>query len=113
MHSTVRRSQSWSSVRTIGRFIGFMIGIWSTRLFTYHMYEKRNIHNLFGLLERKKVVMHSAPLWFEWIFAVLIGFIAMELFYFLFQELNNRLFLWRRSLRLLVLLKWKIKKARK
>ena len=70
------------------------------------------IHNLFGLLERKQVVVHKAPLWFEWLFAVVIGFIAMELFYFLFRALNNRLILWRRCLRMMVRAKWKIKKAR-
>jgi hypothetical protein len=95
---------------TIGKFIGFMVGIWSANLFTYHIYERKNIHNLFGLLKRKQIVVHRAPLWIEWLFSVLIGFIAMQLVHFLIQELNNRLFLGRKCLKGYVLLKRKFQK---
>jgi len=95
---------------TVGRFIGFLIGLWSTRLFTYHVYEKKSIHNLFGLMKRKQVIVHKAPLWVEWLFAAVIGFIAMELFYFIFLEVNRRLFVWRKCLRMMVILKQKVRR---
>lgn len=98
---------------TIGRFIGFLIGIWSSRLFTYHVYEKKSFQNLFGLLKRKQIVVHKAPLWVEWLFGALIGFIAMELFYFIFIQLNNRLFLRRKCLRIIVLLKRRMKAGKR
>src|SRR6187431_2274216 len=65
---------------TIGRFLAFLIGISSTKLFTYTVMEEKKLRNLFGLLPRKQIVVHRTPHWVELLFAVLIGFIAMELF---------------------------------
>jgi hypothetical protein len=92
---------------TIGRFLGFMVGLSSAKLFTYTVVERRNIHNLFGILPRKHIVMHRAPHWVEYLFAVLVGFIAMELFYYLFQLVNTK-WMWRKSIRVYIILRRKV-----
>lgn len=94
---------------TIGRFFGFLIGLWSTKLFTYHVLEKKSIHNLFGLLHRKQILVHRTSHWVELLFAAAIGFIVMELFYYIFQYITDK-WLWRKTLRLYVLIKWQFKK---
>jgi hypothetical protein len=75
---------------TIGRFIAFLIGLSSTKLFTYTVIEEKKLRNLFGILPRKQIVVHRAPHWVELLFAVLVGFIAMELFNYIFQQLNTK-----------------------
>jgi len=94
---------------TIGKFFAFLIGVWSTRLFTYHVLERRSIHNLFGLLQRRQIVVHRTPHWVELLFAAIIGFVIMELFYYIFQYINKK-WIWRKALRLYILLKWKFEK---
>ena len=94
---------------TIGKFFAFLIGLWSTRLFTYHVLEKKSIHNLFGLLHRKQIVVHRTPHWVELLFAAFIGFLIMELFYYVFQYINDKWF-WRKALRIYILIKWKFNK---
>jgi hypothetical protein len=100
---------------TIGKFFAFLIGLSSARLFTYTVIEQRNIKNLFGLLPRKHIVVHRVPHWVEFLFAVIIGFLVMELFYYLFQMVNTK-WVWRRSLRFYILLKqkspWEIKRKK-
>ena len=93
---------------TIGKFFAFLIGLWSTNLFTYQVLEGKNIHNLFGLFHRKMIVVHRTPHWVELLFAALIGFIVMELFYYLLLSLYGKR-MWRRMLRVYILLKWKLK----
>jgi hypothetical protein len=93
--------------QTIGRFFAFLIGLSSARLFTYTVIEQRNIHNLFGMLPRKQIVMHRTPLWVEMLFAAIVGFIVMELFYYGFQQLNTPN-LRRKRFRVYVIIKWKI-----
>jgi cadmium resistance protein CadD (predicted permease) len=88
---------------TIGRFLGFLIGLSSTKLFTYTVLEERKLKNLFGLLPRKHIVVHRTPHWVELLFAILVGFIAMELFYYLFQLINTKS-TWRKTLRLYIML---------
>ena len=96
---------------TIGKFFAFLIGVWSTKLFTYHVLERRNIHNLFGLLHRNQIVVHRTPHWFELLFAAFIGFLLMEIFYYIFQYINQK-WIWRKTLHLYILLKWKLKKEK-
>ena len=96
---------------TIGKFFAFLIGIWSTRLFTYKVLERKSINNLFCLLHRKQIVVHRTPHWVELLFAALIGFVVMELFYYIFQSINY-IWLWKRTLRIYILMKWKIKKSK-
>ncbi len=97
---------------TIGRFFAFLIGVWSTRLFTYKVLERKSIHNLFGILHRKQIVVHRVPHWLELFFAVIIGFIVMELFYYLFQAINTK-WIWRKMLQGYIILKWKFQEMKK
>ena len=64
--------------QAIGNFIGFFIGMSVTRFFSHYVTERRNIHNLFGLAKRKQVVVNDAPEWLQWLYSVIVGFIALE-----------------------------------
>ena len=94
---------------TIGKFFAFMIGLWSTKLFTYQVLEKKSINNLFGIFPRKHIVIHRTPQWIELLFAALIGFLVMEIFYYFLQLLTSKT-VWRKMLRMYILLKWKLAK---
>jgi hypothetical protein len=87
---TVNKIKRLIISETIGRFLAFIIGLSSTKLFTYTVIEEKKLRNLFGILPRKHIVVHRAPHWVEMLFAVLVGFIVMELFNYLFQQLNTR-----------------------
>lgn len=62
----------------LGNFAGYLAGSAITLLTTYHSIERRAIRNLFGILPRKKVVVHLLPEWLEWVLALVIGFLVME-----------------------------------
>jgi hypothetical protein len=62
----------------LGNFAGYVAGSLVTLTSTHHALERRGIGNLFGLLHRKKVVVHVLPHWLEWSLAVVIGFLVME-----------------------------------
>ncbi|MDZ4667028.1 MAG: hypothetical protein SGJ00_04005 [bacterium] len=89
---------------TIGKFFAFMIGLSSAKLFTYKVIEQKGLKNLFGLLPRKQIVMHRVPHWVELLFAAIIGFIVMEIFYYFFLQINT-VWVWRKCLRGFVYLK--------
>jgi hypothetical protein len=61
-----------------GNFIGFMIGIASTRLVS-HFFATRSIKNLWGLTSRKTVIDKSTFSNLEWGISVVIGFIVFEI----------------------------------
>lgn len=63
----------------LGNFTGYVAGSLVTLLFTYHSVERRAIRNLFGVLPRKKIVVHLLPQWLEWLLALIVGFLVMEL----------------------------------
>ena len=63
----------------LGNFAGYVAGSLVTLLFTYHSIERRAIWNLFGVLPRKKIVVHLLPQWLEWLLALIVGFLVMEL----------------------------------
>jgi hypothetical protein len=63
----------------VGNFLGYLAGSLVTLITTYHSVERRAIRNLFGILPRKKVVVHLLPEWLEWLLALLVGFLIMEL----------------------------------
>ncbi len=94
---------------TVGKFFSFLIGLLSINLFTYNVLERKDFHNLFGLLPRKEIVVHTAPHWVELLFAAVIGFVVMELFYFLIQLINTR-WMWERSKRSYISFKGKMKR---
>ena len=51
------------------------------------MVERRAITNLFGVLPRKKIVVHTVPHWLEWLLALIVGYLVMEAVRYWF---NNR-----------------------
>ncbi|HXQ64208.1 MAG TPA: hypothetical protein VN787_05095, partial [Steroidobacteraceae bacterium] len=62
----------------LGNFVGYIAGSLVTVVSTYHSVERRALRNLFGILPRKKVVVHLLPEWAEWLLALLVGFMVME-----------------------------------
>ncbi len=70
----------------IGRFVGFIVGMWSTSLFSKVVYEKKGLNNLFGLAKRKKIVVNTTPEWLQLLISVLVGFIVLELINYCFKN---------------------------
>jgi len=70
----------------LGRFVGFVIGMWSTSLFSYYVYEKKSFKNLFGLAGRKKVLVSTTPQWLQMVISIVIGFIILELINYFFKH---------------------------
>jgi hypothetical protein len=62
----------------LGNFAGYVAGSLVTIVSTHHAVERRAISNLFGVLPRKKIVVHVVPHWLEWLLALLVGFLVME-----------------------------------
>jgi hypothetical protein len=62
----------------LGNFAAYLAGSLVTLASTRHALDARAIGNLFGLLPRKKVVVHLLPHWLEWLLALLLGFLVME-----------------------------------
>jgi hypothetical protein len=70
----------------LGNFAGYIAGSLVTVLSTYHSVERRAIRNLFGILPRKKIVVHLLPEWLEWVLALVVGFIVMEFVRYCFNH---------------------------
>jgi len=62
----------------LGNFAGYVAGSLVTLVSTRHAVERRAIGNLFGVLPRKKIVVHVVPHWLEWLLALIVGFLVME-----------------------------------
>ena len=62
----------------LGNFAGYVAGSLVTLVSTRHVVERRAIRNLFGVLPRKKIVVHVVPHWLEWLLALIVGFLVME-----------------------------------
>jgi hypothetical protein len=62
----------------LGNFAGYVAGSLVTLVFTHQAVERRAIGNLFGVLPRKKIVVHVMPHWLEWLLALIVGFLVME-----------------------------------
>lgn len=61
----------------IGNFIGFAIGMASTRLVA-HFFTTRSVKNLWGLTAQKTVVDKQTFSFMEWAISIVIGFIVFE-----------------------------------
>ena len=61
-----------------GNFIGFAIGMASTRLVA-HFYTTRSIKNLWGLAAKKEVVDRQTFSFMEWAISIIIGFLVFEI----------------------------------
>ena len=79
--------------QAIGNFIGFFIGMSVTQLFSHYATERRSMHNLFGLSKRKQVLVNDAPEWLQWVYSVIVGFIALE-FVNHFIETKQHIIIW-------------------
>ena len=62
----------------LGNFAGYVAGSLVTIVSTHHAVERREVRNLFGVLPRKKIVVHVLPHWLEWLLALVVGFLVME-----------------------------------
>jgi hypothetical protein len=62
----------------LGNFAAYVAGSLVTMVSTRHAVERRAIANLFGVLPRKRVVVHVLPHWLEWLLALIVGFLVME-----------------------------------
>ncbi|SEW52005.1 hypothetical protein [Chitinophaga arvensicola] len=62
----------------VGNFLGFVIGMASTRLVS-HFFTTRSIRNLWGLTAHKTVVDKHTYNTMEWTISIVIGFIVFEL----------------------------------
>jgi hypothetical protein len=62
----------------LGNFASYVAGSLVALVFTHHVIERRAISNLFGVLPRKKIVVHDVPPWLEWLLALIVGFLVME-----------------------------------
>ena len=61
----------------IGNFLGFVIGMASTRLVSY-FFTTRSIRNLWGIAAKKPVVDKQTFNALEWMISIIIGFIVFE-----------------------------------
>src|ERR1700730_3961523 len=62
----------------LGNFAGYVAGSLGTLVSTHHEFQRRAVRNLFGVLPRKKIVVHVLPHWLEWPLALIVGFPVME-----------------------------------
>jgi len=76
---------NYVSEQFIGRFTGFIIGLWATRIVS-HFFTIRSIHNLWGLTAKKTVVSKQTFGNLQWIAAVVIGYLVFEVVFRLIQN---------------------------
>lgn len=74
----VRKFAEYVYSNYIGNFLGFAIGMLSTRLVS-HYFTTRSIRNLWGLTAHKTVVDKHTYNTMEWVISLVIGFIVFEL----------------------------------
>jgi hypothetical protein len=72
----------------VGNFAAYVTGSLVTLASTRQVFEQRGIRNLFGLLPRKKIVLHMMPHWLEWLLALIVGFLVMEAVRYCFNHLR-------------------------
>ena len=70
----------------LGNFAGYVAGSLVTLVSTHPAVERRAISNLFGVLPRKKIVVHVLPQWLEWLLALIVGFLVMEVVRYWFNH---------------------------
>ena len=76
---SLRKLRQLSVNTALSNFVGYVAGSLVVLLTTYESVERRALTNLFGILPRKTVVVHRLPEWLEWTFAVLLGYLVMEI----------------------------------
>jgi hypothetical protein len=88
---TRKKIQNFILNQAIGNFIGFMIALSVTRMFSHYVTERRSVHNLFGLAGRKKIMVNDTPEWLEWLLSAVVGFIVLEFINHLIQTKQHAL----------------------
>lgn len=86
---------NYLSEQFIGRFTGFIIGLWASRLVS-HFFTTRSVHNLWGLTAKKTVVSRQTFGNLEWIAAVVIGYVVFEV---VFRIIKNKIGPWFSGMR--------------
>ena len=86
---------NYISEQFIGRFTGFIIGLWASSIVS-HFFTTRSIHNLWGLTARKTVVSKQTFTNLEWIASVLIGYLVFEI---VLRVMKNKISPWLTRLR--------------
>src|SRR5690349_3638756 len=69
---------SYLSDQFVGRFTGFIIGLWASQL-VHHFFTTRSIHNLWGLTAKKTVVSKQTFGNLEWVASIVIGYLVFEM----------------------------------
>lgn len=70
----------------LGNFAGYVAGSLVTLVSTHPAVQGRAMSNLFGVLPRKKIVVHVLPQWIEWLLALIVGFLVMEVVRYWFNH---------------------------
>ncbi len=70
----------------LGNFAAYVAGSLVTLVSTHHVVERRAIKNFFGALPRKQIVVHEVPPWLEWLLALIVGFLVMEVVRYWFNH---------------------------
>lgn len=78
MNGVIRKFVEYIYNNYVGNFLGFVIGMASTRLVS-HFFTTRSIRNLWGLTAHKTVVDKHTYTKMEWVVSIVIGFIVFEL----------------------------------
>jgi hypothetical protein len=76
--SLTQKFIQYASGNLAGNFLGFAIGMASTRLVA-HFFTTRSIKNLWGLSARKAVVDKQTFHAMEWMVSIFVGFIVFEI----------------------------------
>jgi hypothetical protein len=90
---TLQKFQGLFINTALGNFTGYVAGSLVTIASTRSALEGRSIRNLFGVLPRKKVVVHLLPHWLEWLLALIVGFLVMEAVRYCFNYRAHHAFL--------------------
>ena len=104
---------NYLSDQFLGRFTGFVIGIWASQL-VHRFFTTRSIHNLWGLTAKKTVVSKQTFGNLEWLASVVIGYIVFEM---VLRVFKNKVSPWVSTLRFRLLRRivergWKLKRFR-
>ena len=97
---------NYLSEQFIGRFTGFIIGLWASSLVS-QFFTTRSIHNLWGLTARKTVVSKQTFTNLEWIASVVIGYIVFEI---VLRVMKNKIGPWLTRFRFR-LFRWMVEKG--
>ncbi len=97
---------NYLSEQFIGRFTGFIIGLWASSLVS-HFFTTRSVHNLWGLTARKTVISKQTFTNLEWIASVAIGYVVFEV---VVRIMKNKIAPWLTKLRFR-LLRWFVEKG--